>query len=141
MKKMGFDDKWINLNMKCISTIFYVVLINGVAHGYIAPTRGLRQGSISPYLFLLCSEGFIGFIMEAARNKKLSGIPICKGSPRITHLLFANDGVLYCKASRMESGELVNILQKYEEASSKKINTDKSSVFFSQDTMKEQEVK
>jgi len=142
MKKMGFDDKWINLNIECISTIPYVVLINGVAHGCITPRRGLHQGDpISPYLFLLCSEGFTGLIMEAARNKKLSGISICRGSPRITHLLFVDDSILYCKASGMESRELVNIVQKYEEASGQKINTDKSFVFFSQDTMKEQEVK
>ena len=42
MKKMGFDDKWISLIMKCISTISYAVLINGEAHGCITPTRGLR---------------------------------------------------------------------------------------------------
>ena len=79
--------------------------------------------------------------MEAARNKKLSGISICRGSPRITHLLFVDNNILYSKAAGMERRELVNIDQKYEEASGQKINTDKSSVFFSQDTMKEQEVK
>ena len=111
MKKMGFDDKWINLIMKCISTVSYAVLINGEAHGCITPRRGLCQGDpISPYLFLLCSEGFTGLIMEAARNTKLSGISICRGSPRITHLLFADDSILYCKASGLESRELVNIL-------------------------------
>ena len=72
--------------------------------------------------------------MEVARNKKLSGISICRGSPRITHLLFVDDSNLYYKASRMESRELVSILQRYEEASGQKINTNKSSVFFSQDT-------
>ena len=75
--------------------------------------------------------------MEAARNNKLSGISICRGSPRITHLLFADDSILYCKASGLESRELVNILRRYEEASGQKINTDKSSVFFSQDANEE----
>ena len=71
--------------------------------------------------------------MEVTRNKKLSGITMCRGSPRITHQLFADDNILYCKASRMESRELVNILQTYEEASGQKINTNKSFVFLSQD--------
>lgn len=134
MKKMGFDEKLINLIMKCISTVSYSVLINGVAYGCITPTRGLHQGDpISPYLFLLCFEGFTCLIMEAARNKKLSRISTCRGSPRITHLLFADDSILYCRVSGMDNRELVNILQKYEEVSSQKINTDKSSIFFSQD--------
>ena len=94
MKKMGFDDKWINLIMKCISTISYAVLINRETHGCITPTRGLCQGDpISPYLFLLCSESFTELIMVAARNNKLS-ISICRGNPRITHLLFADNLIL-----------------------------------------------
>ena len=94
MKKMGFDDKWINLIMKCISTISYAVLINRETHGCITPTRGLCQGDpISPYLFLLCSESFTKLIMVAARNNKLS-ISICRGNPRITHLLFADNLIL-----------------------------------------------
>ena len=34
MERMGFNEKWINLIMNCITTVTYFVLINGVAHGY-----------------------------------------------------------------------------------------------------------
>ena len=44
MTKMGFDNKWIKLIMSCINFVSYYVLINGVAHECITPTRGLRQG-------------------------------------------------------------------------------------------------
>ena len=124
--------------MNCITTVSYFVLINGVAQDCITPTRGLRQGDlISPYLFLLCSEGFTGLILEAIRNKRLSEISICRNCPTITHLLFADDSILYCKASGQESRELLRILQKYEEALGQKINTDKSSMLFSQNTKEE----
>ena len=135
---MGFNEKWISLIMNCITTNSYSMLINGVAQDCITPTRGLRQGDpISPYLFLLCSEGFTGLILEATRNKRLSKISICRNCPTVTHLLFADDSILYYKASGQESRELLRILQKYEETLGQKINTDKSSVLFSRNTKEE----
>lgn len=44
MKKLGFEDRWIGLIMKCISSVSYVVLVNGKPGDFFNPTRGLRQG-------------------------------------------------------------------------------------------------
>ena len=132
---MSFHEKWINLIMHCITTISYFVLINGVAYGSIIPTRGLRQGDIvSPYIFLLCAYGFSSLINDAARNQRISGVSICKGSPKITHLFFADDSLLFCKANIQECQNLINILQLYEASSGQKINANKSSVFFNNNT-------
>ena len=111
MEKMGFHKKWINLIMHCITTVSYSVLINGVAYGSIIPTKGLRQGDpISPYIFLLCVDGFSSLIIDAARNQRISGVSICKGSPKITHLFFADDSLLFCKANIQECQKLIDIL-------------------------------
>ena len=40
IRKLGFHEKWIGLIMRCITTVSYFVLINGVAHGNIVPSRG-----------------------------------------------------------------------------------------------------
>lgn len=112
--------------------------INGKAYGNIFPSRGIRQGDpFSLCLFLLCAEGFSTLIHEAARNQQINGISICRSCPLITHLLFVDDNLLFCKAKDQECQALVNILNRYEAASRQKINIDKSSVFFSLNTPQE----
>ena len=138
MRKMGFNEGWISLIMRCISSVSYSVIINGDTFGNIVPTRGLRQGDpLSPYLFLLCAEGLSALLHDAARNQLLNGISLCRGCPRITHLFFADDSLLFCKANREECENLKEILEKYEAASGQKVNSDKSSIFFSPNTTPE----
>ncbi|XP_075662961.1 uncharacterized protein LOC142632449 [Castanea sativa] len=76
-------------------------------------------------------DGFSSLINNAAGNQRISGISICRGSPKITHMFFADDSLLFCKANIQECQNLIDILQLYEVASRQKINVDKSSVFFS----------
>ena len=90
MKKMGFHEKWIELIMHCITSISYSILVNGVAYGSITPTRG---DPISPYIFLLCADAFSSLINNAALNQKISGVSICRGCPKITHLFFYDDSL------------------------------------------------
>ena len=138
MRRMGFHEKWVGWVLKCITTVTYSVLINGEAHGKITPTRGLRQGDpLSSYLFLLCTEAFFALIADASNRQSLNGASIYRGYPRVTHLFFAYDSLLFCKAERWEVSKLVEILELYEVASGQKINTDKSSVTFSHNMLLE----
>ena len=104
-------------------------------HGYIKPSRGLRQGDpLSPYLFLLCAEGLSALIRKAEREKAIRGIAICRGGPRLSHLFFADDSVIFCRASQHDGGALYAILKLYERASGQKINEAKRAIFFSKNT-------
>ena len=49
-------------------------------------------------------------------------------------MFFADDSLLFCKASIQECQKLMAILDLYEAASGQKINADKSSIAFSQNT-------
>ena len=62
---------------------------------------------------------------------------IGRGCPIITHLFFADDNLVFCKAKDQECQKLVDILNSYEAASGQNINTDKSSVFFSPNSPQE----
>ena len=108
---MGFNEKWVALIMTCITSVSYSLLINGEPQGHIVPTRGIRQGDpLSPYLFLLCSEGLHRLIQTAANNGEIKGVSICRNGPRLTHLLFADDSLLFCRATRSECQKVLEIL-------------------------------
>ena len=48
----------------------------GEPKGDIKPSRGIRQGDpLSPYLFLLCSEGLNRILQQAAANDQIRGFP------------------------------------------------------------------
>lgn len=59
---------------------------------------------------------------------------MANGAPRISHIFFADDSYLYCKATMNEVNRLQELLQKFEEASGQKVNHQKSSIFFSTNT-------
>ena len=78
IRKMGFDNHWVNLMMEYITTASYSILINGEPHGHIKASRGLQQGDpLSPYLFFMCTEGLHGLIKKVASNGDIKGVSIC----------------------------------------------------------------
>ena len=90
--KLGFHRNRVELLMACVTSATFAVMVNGEPHGYIKPTRGLRQGDpLSPYLFLLCTEGLSALIRKAEGEDLIRGVAICRGGPQISHLFFADD--------------------------------------------------
>ena len=74
--------------MSCVTTPSFSVHLNGQAYGNILPSRELCQGDpLSPYLFLLCAEGFTSLLAKAEREGQLHGVSICKRAPSVSHLL------------------------------------------------------
>ena len=135
MVRMGFHDKWISLIMECISTVSYSLLINGEPTGHIIPSRGLRQGDpISPYLFLLCAEGLNGLIRKATLQGDIHGVSLCPRGLKITNLFFADDSLLFCRASLTECHKIQEILATYEKASGQQLNRAKTTLFFNRNT-------
>lgn len=132
---MGFSKVWCNLILQCISTTNLSITMNGYPCGFFKPTRGLRQGDpLSPYLFLFCMESLSRTITHAENPNLLRGHRINNHAPSITHLLFADDCLLFCEASTHASNNLVKLFSDFGKASGQLINLSKSGVFFSAHT-------
>ena len=144
MRKMGFNERWIGLIMVCVKTVTYSIMVNSEPQGLIHPTRGIRQGDpLSPFLFLLCIEGLHGLIQHAASAGDIKGFSLCRRGPALTHLLFADDSLLFCRAMGDECRKIMEILETYEVASGQKVNKSKTAIFFSKSTVEatKQEIK
>ena len=92
---------------------------------------------MSPYLFLLCAEGLSALIQKAVENGDMEGLKICRSGPKISHLFFADDSIIFCKATLEECNALQRILNVYEQASGQQLNRTKTSLFFSSNTPRE----
>ena len=78
MTKLGFPQFLINQVISCISTPSFSVHINGKSYGNIKPFRGFHQGDpLSPYLFLLCTEGFTSLLAKAELENSAHGVTVC----------------------------------------------------------------
>lgn len=137
--KMGYNERWVNLILQCVSSVSYNVSQRNGDIGPIFPSRGLRQGDpLSPYLFIVCAQGLSALIQKYEQRKWLQGIKVCKQAPSISHMLFADDSYLYCNANDAEAEHMRRLLQVFKQASGQKVNLAKSVVFFSTNVRQEE---
>ena len=139
MEKLGFLETLVDRVMGCVTISYFSVLNNGTPYGNIFPSMGLSQGDpLSPYLFLLCTEGFTSLLQKVEMEGRIKGVSVCRRAPQIINLLFAKDSLLFCQANKQEVKEITKILKMYASSSGQCINLDKSSVYFSGNTPMEQ---
>ena len=117
--------------MRCVTSVKYHVLFNGQPIGNITPHMGLRQGDpLSSFIFILCTEALVSLINHAENQGKITGMRVSRTSPPVSHLLFADDSLFFCKAEPRECDEVMKVLKTYEKTSGQCINFEKSSLLF-----------
>lgn len=100
LSRLGFNISFIGLIMKCVSSVRFFVRISGELLPYFTPSRGFRQGDpVSPYLFLLCAEGFSSLLKYYNGGVVDMGLRVSYRSPWVTHLLFDDDSLIFINAS------------------------------------------
>ncbi|PNX59952.1 ribonuclease H, partial [Trifolium pratense] len=135
LQDFGFPDITTRLIMHCVTSSTYSILWNGNKMPPFKPTHGLRQGDpLSPYLFILCMEKLSIAINNAVQRKAWDPVHIFDNSPRMSHLLFGDDVLLFTKAKNSQIRFITDLFERFSNASGLKINLSKSRAFYSTGT-------
>jgi hypothetical protein len=132
--RLGFHQKWIQWAMVCVTTVQYLVRFNNVQLEPFTLSRGLWQGDpLSPYLFLFVADGLSQILQHEVQSGVLHELRICRQAPRISHLLFADDTMLFLEAIEQHALIVDKVLRMYERCTGQLINPSKCSIMFGSD--------
>lgn len=134
LKLFNFPAQWICLFSSLFHSFNYTPIINGNRTSTFKPQRGIRQGDpISPYLFILAMKFLSLTISEEVNKKNWSPFTFRNNnnSIKISHLLFADDILLFAKATKNNISTIKNCLSSFSNFSKLDINFEKSKLWFS----------
>ena len=132
LDRMGFGVKWRGWIKTCITTVRFSIIVNGSPVGFFGSSRGLRQGDpLSPLLFLLIMEVLSRMLKKTEDCGLLRGFQVGSANSigvRISHLLFANDAILFCDDSRDQVLSIRLALSCFQAFTRLKVNVRKSEI-------------
>ncbi|XP_075103669.1 uncharacterized protein LOC142178242 [Nicotiana tabacum] len=127
---MGFGERFIGLVFGIISNNWYSVMLNGQPYGFFKLTRGVKQGDpISPTLFIIAAEALSRGLNALHLNLHFCGFGLPKWSPKINHLAYADDSIIFSSSDETSLQLIMAVLSDYEAASGQLINKAKSVVY------------
>jgi len=129
LKRCSFGDKWVSWISNCISSARHSVLVNGSPAGFFNSSRRLRQGDpLLPLLFIVVMEGLSKMLSGAVDSGRLSSFSVGSWPPviNISHLLFADDILVFSEANPIHLRYLRVLLVCFEAVSCLKVYLAKS---------------
>lgn len=108
----GFSSDFRVLIGSCISLITYSLLLNENIYESFYLERGLQQGDpLSSFLSICCSEFLSRLLQREEEQGGLHGIKIARIAPAVSHLMYADDLLIMCRADPKEASIIKDSLQ------------------------------
>ena len=107
----------------------FSLLINGECSATFESSNGVCQGDpISPYLFVITMQVLSSLLHRAEDKKELN--PFTYGNLSVSHVIFADDLMVYLHADKKNAHNLKRVLDEFTTLSGLTINPHKSAIFF-----------
>ncbi|KAK2664738.1 hypothetical protein Ddye_003312 [Dipteronia dyeriana] len=107
------------------------VLINGSPEGYFHCSRGVRRGDpLSPLLFGIAEDFLSRLLSRMVDFSQLLPISSPRGFSAPTHLLYADDVLIFCRGTVLNLKNIMSAFEVYGNISSQLVNWGKSSNYF-----------
>ncbi|XP_010495633.1 PREDICTED: uncharacterized protein LOC104772751 [Camelina sativa] len=125
----NFPSKYILWISQCIKTTRFSISVNSELCGYFKGKKGLRQGDpLSPYLFVLGMDIFSRLLDLRFLSGQIGFHPKAT-NPNVTHLIFADDVMLFFDGERNSLQAIVNLLAYFTNISGLVMNRSKTELF------------
>ena len=129
-QRCRFSEKWRKWIVCCISTVKFSILINGSPSDFFGSSREIRQGDpFSLLIFDVVMEALSHMLEVAATAGQFSRFYVHNTtgtSMIVSHLLFADNTLIFCYVDPNHSVTLREILTRFEGVSGLRINLRKS---------------
>ena len=131
LKSFGFSDTFCSWISNIFQSANISVLVNGSPSGFFSCSRGVRQGDpLSPLLFNIAEDFLSRYLTELYNSGALSLCAAGRNMISPSHLLYADDILLFCQASVSNLKTIKFAFDLYGQLAGQVLSIEKSKIYW-----------